>query len=247
MCTVSVLSTPQSRFRLVCNRDESRSRPIENPPSLIKCGDRLSIMPTDPKSGGSWVGVNDAGLVATLLNLNPQGSAPLNRPATRGQVVPLSLSRADTVSSRELILESLDPLHMGRFRLIVLDSQNVVEIISDGSRFHSSIRPRPEAAMVFTSSSLGDEVVAPQRLRAFKKLHPFDEANQDAFHQYRCPNNSAMGVMMSRADARTTSRTTIDFKEEQATLSHLIFHEHAAEGVTTRLTLSLAYSLGGWT
>ena len=54
----------------MCNRDERRSRPAALPPQVHDLGGRLAAFPVDPRGGGSWVGVNDVGIVVTLLNVS---------------------------------------------------------------------------------------------------------------------------------------------------------------------------------
>src|SRR5262249_13957501 len=73
MCTVSIVALNEPgnrRLRLACNRDELRSRPAALPPLVRNCDERQAIMPIDPVSDGTWIAVNDAGIAATLLNVN---------------------------------------------------------------------------------------------------------------------------------------------------------------------------------
>jgi hypothetical protein len=66
MCSVSFL--PHSRgFYLGMNRDESLQRPTANPPEVYLRGKHQALYPTEP-AGGSWIGVNDAGLTLALIN-----------------------------------------------------------------------------------------------------------------------------------------------------------------------------------
>ena len=74
MCTVTIVPADESgggkSFRMMMNRDESRTRSIARPPRLRRCGRHQAIMPIDPDSSGTWIAANDAGLVAMLLNVN---------------------------------------------------------------------------------------------------------------------------------------------------------------------------------
>src|SRR4029079_17631075 len=67
MCTVSIVPDGD-RFTLMSNRDERRGRAVALQPTVATFGARAAIVPIDPVGGGSWLGVNDAGLVAALLN-----------------------------------------------------------------------------------------------------------------------------------------------------------------------------------
>src|SRR5262245_39809777 len=105
MCTVtilpeSVLSGSHSRsadpvlWRVACNRDESRTRPAALPPAVTRIASRVAIMPTDPQAGGTWIGVNDARLVCSLLNVYDGGTS-VERPLSRGTIIPRLLGCAD--------------------------------------------------------------------------------------------------------------------------------------------------------
>jgi len=84
MCTVSVIPLGTDALRLACNRDELRTRAIALPPTIQTFGERRAILPTDPDSGGTWIAVNDAGVVFTLLNAKPAGAlVPSPRPGEK--------------------------------------------------------------------------------------------------------------------------------------------------------------------
>jgi len=68
VCTVTIVPQPDG-FRLACNRDESRRRSPALPPVERRYADRRALLPIDPISDGTWIAVNDAGLVLTLLNV----------------------------------------------------------------------------------------------------------------------------------------------------------------------------------
>ena len=78
MCTLTILPLGGASTRLAFNRDEQRTRPAALPPQVRQFGGRTALMPVDPVSDGTWLAVNDAGLVLALHNVNPPGgSAPL--------------------------------------------------------------------------------------------------------------------------------------------------------------------------
>jgi hypothetical protein len=137
MCSVSFL--PNSRgFYLGMNRDESLQRPAANPPERFTRVGRVALYPTEP-TGGSWVGVNDAGLTLALINWyaaprsgvrpaadpkNGGGAARLfggrrdARPAlSRGIVVP-SLLAATSVEEVRAAIAALPRQDMAPFRLL---------------------------------------------------------------------------------------------------------------------------------
>lgn len=235
MCTVTVIAAsnradvgePAPLVRLVCNRDERRTRPISTRPIIIRAGARRMIMPIDPASDGSWIGVNDAGIVACLLNIN-LGPCDLTRAAgrrSRGELVPAVLA-FDTVGAAVESLAALDARDYPPFRLIVLDAAIAAEVSSDGEDLDmmpaSGLPPRWFA----TSSGLGDQVVERHRRELFEelvRLAPDDLTAQRRLHDHRWPDHPELSVVMSRADARTVSRTTIDLTPQAALLTHVHF------------------------
>src|ERR1700687_2783623 len=87
MCTVLLLLRPGDRWPLIvgANRDERFDRPFEKParywrelPAVVAARDVLG--------GGSWFGVNDDGVVATIVN-GMDRLGPLAGKATRGGLV----------------------------------------------------------------------------------------------------------------------------------------------------------------
>jgi uncharacterized protein with NRDE domain len=52
---------------VAANRDEARRRP-SLPPQHHHCGARRVLMPVDQVAGGTWLGVNDAGVLVALTN-----------------------------------------------------------------------------------------------------------------------------------------------------------------------------------
>jgi hypothetical protein len=82
MCTVSVVPHVGG-IRLLCNRDERRTRPAALPPAIHLVRGTTALFPVDPEGGGTWIGVNDAGLAVTLLNTYIRRPGPATVDATR--------------------------------------------------------------------------------------------------------------------------------------------------------------------
>jgi uncharacterized protein with NRDE domain len=93
MCTLIVFHRcfSQAPLVLAANRDEYLDRPAEKP-ALRQSGNRAVLAPRDLRAGGTWLGVNDAGLVAALTNRPCKAPDPLRR--SRGSVVFEALSEA---------------------------------------------------------------------------------------------------------------------------------------------------------
>jgi hypothetical protein len=123
MCTVVILRRPEHDWPVIigANRDEMIDRPAAPParhwpdrPEIIAGLDRLA--------GGSWLGVNDWGVAAAILNRHGSlGPAPGQR--SRGELVLEALDHPDAVAAAEA-LAHLDPSAYRTFNLIVADNRD---------------------------------------------------------------------------------------------------------------------------
>jgi hypothetical protein len=214
MCTVTIVPH-DAGFRLVCNRDERRDRPAAAAPVLHARQRGTALYPVDPQGGGTWVGVNDAGLGAALLNRTLDPAAPRPRfPLSRGGIVPHVLGR-DSVREAIDAVRALDPTGFPPFRLVVVQWQRLGVLTSDGRRL-SLETTNLAAPVMLTSSSLGDARVDPPRRDLFGRLMAVPRGlwlrAQDDFHRHRWPERPDLSVCMVRADAQTVSRTVIDVR-----------------------------------
>jgi hypothetical protein len=232
MCTVSIISIrpPVSLLRqgygdpvvrLVCNRDELESRPEALPPRVTSFGAVRGAMPIDPASGGSWIGVNEAGVAMTLLNSNPWPAPPPGA-TSRGEIIPRLLRFAGAADA-SIAATMLDAKRYAPFRLVILDRKELAEVTSDGQDLTVSRRPRPEEPVLFTSSGLGDGRVGGPRRRLFQRM--VDEEyptrrQQDDFHRHRWEQQPDVSVWMCREGARTVSRTVIELSPGRTTLCY---------------------------
>jgi len=246
MCTITAvpkarLTTPTWAadpllLRLVCNRDELRTRSAAFPPVLQTVEDRRVVMPLDPESGGTWLAVNDNGLVFALLNANPMGGRPAAG-TSRGGLIPSLAGAASISAALGRVLEA-EVAHYRAFRLLMLDASQLVECwVEDGRLRHR--RAYLQGAMMRTSSSLGDALVEGPRRTLFRRFFrgtSHAAAAQDAFHDHQWPGREDISVRMARADASTVSRTTIEVSAAFATM----IYRAAGQDVGTRVVLPLA-------
>lgn len=217
MCTLSVISLGDSAgYRVVINRDEERTRPAAIAPMWREVDGVRAIWPTDPVGGGTWVAASERGVVLAILNRNLE-PRPVLPPGlrSRGTIIPecIAASGRDDYLRR---ISKLDVAAFAPFRLVAClptvseDGCEVIETIWD--RRGLVIRPCVAPPMCYVSSGLGDSIAA-DRTVLFKQtvaLGNMSAFEQDAFHEHAWPGRGAESVMMSRADARTISVTTID-------------------------------------
>jgi Transport and Golgi organisation 2 len=226
MCTVSAIpggwlhpgfgSTTRSSalelplLRVVCNRDELRTRARALPPSILDLGPRRAVLPVDPDGGGSWIAANDAGLVFALLNVTRDPGARGTFSRSRGEVV-RSVAGASGLDEVWAALQTIDASEYLPFRLLAWSVRDVLEAVSEGHGYRVAHGPL-YAPMLRTSSSLGDARVMGLREALFERLlgQTLTPAAQDAFHHHTWSERPEVSVFMSRPDARTVSVTTIE-------------------------------------
>lgn len=121
MCTLIVLHRPGNDWPLLlaANRDEMADRPWEPPgrhwpdrPEVTAARDLLS--------GGSWLGINDYGLAAAILNRHGSlGPAPGKR--SRGELVLEALDHAEAAEAARA-LGQIEPRAYRSFNAVVADA-----------------------------------------------------------------------------------------------------------------------------
>ena len=249
MCTLTAV--PRSRLglqawaadplllRLVCNRDESKRRAEALPPALQTIDGHRAVMPLDPDSGGSWIAVNEFGLVFTLLNANPMGASAPAVGKSRGDLVP-RLASAISMSDALARMFDAGAERYRPFRLVMLDRSQLVECWVEANRLRHR-RAYLQSAMMRTSSSLGDGLVEGPRRTLFRRLlhgAAHAAAAQDAYHHHQWPGREHLSVRMERDDASTVSRTVVEVSAGYATMIYSSTSGH----VRARIVLPLAAS-----
>lgn len=223
MCTVTIVRAPIGQggsflTRIVSNRDEQRTRAAELPPRRVAMGTRLAAMPIDSGAGGTWIAATDAGLAFCLLNVNPSPAMPRSAWAgrgSRGHIIPSLAATSDVREAAEL-LASMNAAATAPFKLLIADSRSVVIAKSDGARIEVCPARAIEGPIMHTSSGLGDDLVQLPRRELFEAYFSTGRdafEQQRAFHGHAWPDAGHLSVAMSRADARTTSRTVIDLHD----------------------------------
>jgi hypothetical protein len=229
MCTVTVLSrsrllshaTPSEPMllRVACNRDERDSRAEARPPAVHVLGGRSVLMPVDPESEGTWLAVNDAGLVFALLNVNAGGGGADG--LSRGTIIP-RLAHAGSVGEALGQLFDLGAQRHRPFRLLMLDRFQVVDAWPEDGRLRYR-RAYLHGALMRTSSSLGDALVEGPRRALFRRFFHSPRASvaaQEGFHDHQWPGREPLSVRMSRPGARTVSRSVIEVTPGFATMTY---------------------------
>jgi hypothetical protein len=180
---------------------------------VYRAGGRQAVYPLDPDGGGTWIGINDTGLVVALLN--HYGDTPRRAPdprRSRGIIVRGVLGCA-TLGEATIAAASLDLARFAPFRLVMLQHREVSVATALPARMEiAGLTIR--TPLLFTSSGLGDARVAGPRQRLFERLvlHRRGDwlAGQSRFHVHQWPGRPELSVRMERGDALTVSRTIVD-------------------------------------
>lgn len=157
MCTVVVLRRPDHEWPLIfaANRDEMSTRPWK--PPARHWPDRADVVAgLDIEAGGTWLGINDTGVIAGVLNR--RGS--LGRDAklrSRGELALEALDHADAVDAAGA-LGRLDGRSWRSFNMVVADNRDAFWIKSLGPSGDGRIAVAeiPEGLHMLTSGELDD-------------------------------------------------------------------------------------------
>lgn len=120
MCTLVILRRPETAWPLIlaANRDELDNRPWRAP--ARHWPDRPEVVAgQDVSAGGSWLGVNDDGVVAAILN-RPGTLGPEAGKRSRGELVLEALDHAEASVAAEALLD-LNPQSYRPFNLVIAD------------------------------------------------------------------------------------------------------------------------------
>lgn len=172
MCTAVISFRPGTAWPLIlaANRDEMADRPWLPParhwpewPEVVAGLDELA--------GGTWIGINDHGVVAAVLNrmgsLGPQAGK-----RSRGELVLEALDNADAATAAEQ-LSHLEPSAYRTFNMIVADNSGAFWLRNLGRR-DSPVASRrlPEGVSMLTARDLND----PSSPRISRHLADFQSA-----------------------------------------------------------------------
>jgi uncharacterized protein with NRDE domain len=154
MCTLVILRRPEHRWPVLigANRDEMVDRPARPPGRHWP--DRPEVTAgLDLFAGGSWLGLNDWGVMAAILNRTGSlGPAPGRR--SRGELVLEALDHADAVEAAAA-LSALDPHSYRSFNLIIADSRDGFWLRHDGAQI--AAYPLKEGLSLIAAGDLIDD------------------------------------------------------------------------------------------
>lgn len=179
MCSVVILRRPGEPWPLLlgANRDEMVTRPAR--PPARHWADRPDVVAgLDELSGGSWMGVNDAGVAACVLNrVGTLGPAPGKR--SRGELVLDALDHA-TAGDAAAALAALDATAWRSFNLVIADEDQAFWLRNKGEGTPAlEVLPVPTGLSLLTAHDLND-LSAPRIARFLPLLRQAPLPDPDA-------------------------------------------------------------------
>jgi uncharacterized protein with NRDE domain len=156
VCLLIMLAQTHPSFPLVvaANRDELFDRPAV-PMTVLRAGGPRVLGGRDELAGGTWLAVNDAGVIAGITNRpTPAGRDPTKR--SRGEL-PIALARHTSAAAAvEAFGSQVCPSDYNSASLLVGDRDTVFAIDMTG---HDSpvIRPLPAGIHILENRPVGTE------------------------------------------------------------------------------------------
>jgi len=166
MCTVVILRRPGHAWPvlLAANRDEMLDRPWL--PPARHWPDRPEVVAgRDELAGGTWLGINDYGVVAGILN-RQHSLGPAAGMRSRGELVLEALDHADAAHAAAA-LTGLETRAYRPFNLIIADNRDAFWLRNRGSEGPGRVEsgPIPVGVSMITAHDMGD--VTSPRIRAY--------------------------------------------------------------------------------
>ena len=175
MCTLVILrrSGHDWPVLIAANRDEMLDRPWRPPGRHWP--DRAQVTAGQDKlAGGTWLGINDDGVCAGILN-RTGALGPAAGKRSRGELVLEALDHADAAAAGALA--DIDGAAYRPFNLVVADPEEAFWLRHDGDGA-PVFRPLPEGLSMFTARERNDSESARIRthLSDFEAAAPPDPA-----------------------------------------------------------------------
>ncbi len=157
MCTLIVLRRPDHSWPvlLASNRDEMAGRPWR-PPGRHWPNRPEVVAGMDEFAGGAWLGLNDFGVAAGILNRRDSlGPDPILR--SRGELVLEALDHADAVEAARA-LAAVDARSYRSFNMVIADNRHAfwLRALGAGGDGRIGLNPIADGLSMVTAYDLDD-------------------------------------------------------------------------------------------
>jgi hypothetical protein len=230
MCTVAFVPTRTGDYLLGHNRDERNTRARALPPKLRERDGLAFLAPTDPDGGGTWIGVNAAGVTLCLLNATESPGRRLpTTPRSRGLVLEEMLHLRSMAAVTEWMRENQASLLEARaFHLVVAEPGGEGEAAKaarfrwNGKLAHWDHDLGPQ---LFVSSSLRQAGAKRERgaswVRFRERVAAVDRASLATWLTGHEPERGKLSVCMHRSEGGTMSRTLVETTSSFVEMAYL--------------------------
>ncbi len=179
MCTVVILRRPGHDWPLIlgANRDEMRDRPWK-PPARHWPDRRDVVAGLDVLAGGSWMGLNDQGVVAAILNR--RGTlGPAEGKRSRGELVLDALDHADAADAAEAFRDLAGAAYRP-FNMVIADDRDAywLKSLGEGRVQVEALPPGLSMVTAYDRNDTGSARIA-ANLPRFEAAAPPDPDRDD--------------------------------------------------------------------
>jgi hypothetical protein len=222
MCTVSWVHV-EGGYHLFCNRDERTTRGMGLPPAVRDVRGVTAIAPADRDFGGTWLGVNEAGVAVCLLNRYDVAPPVLAGGMTsRGLLVLDLLDSPSRMAVRERLSETVLERYLP-FTLVAL-APGEPALVARWNGRNCLFEYDGEFSNPLVSSSFDEAVVAASRRQqlalAVEEAGDLTPEVLAGFHQSHAPAPGPYSVCMHRHDASTVSFSHVVVSPERVELRY---------------------------
>lgn len=158
MCTIVIARQPGANWPVVlgANRDENLTRPWL-PPGRYWPENPGILAGLDVKDGGSWLGVNDANMLAVILNREEEPNKDDSELRSRGELVIEALRHNSPSRSVRAVME-LDLQRYRPFNLLIINSDEALWIGHKKRESPITVQEVPTGISMITLDDLNSQV-----------------------------------------------------------------------------------------
>lgn len=218
MCTLTILRDDDG-VCVTMNRDERRDRIELGLKSQVNSISK-SYFPEDKTSGGTWIGINNSGVILCLLNRYDCLADPER--SSRGEIVPAGLGNGSarevtTWFDKKIVYSRYNP-----FTLIMITECSTLRMDWTGTELFKE-ELSVDSTLMATSSSVETNEVIRYRQSQFldwQKQGILNRKNIPSFHFQQDKNDTSYSVLMARDTTHTKSITQITLTEIEARIAY---------------------------
>jgi uncharacterized protein with NRDE domain len=223
MCTLVALDrcTRDAPLWIAANRDEYLDRPSDGPALRAGRDGALVVAPLDRRAGGTWWGVNRAGLFAAVTNR--PSAAPDRSRRSRGQLV-LDVLAAASAREAAAVAAALGPDLYNPFNLFAADGRDAFAVVYEGAPRLVALEPGVHVIGNVDPNAIEVGKIADTRARAQAVAQGPAEAIADGLaailRSHDASGDPLAGVCVHRGGYGTRSSTRLRLGAERPWLSH---------------------------